>query len=72
MTRELAHWESDGVEVTLLWTRETNALTVSVNDWRTNNSFELQVGDASAMDVFDHPFAYAAFRGLAPEPVAAA
>jgi hypothetical protein len=62
---ELAHRSSDGVDVALLWSRVTDSLYVAVRDERTNASFELVVENGSeALDVFHHPFAYAAWRGI--------
>ena len=61
---ELAARSNDGVEVTLLWDRETNALAVTVIDRKAGDSFELDVESAEAMDVFNHPYAHAAHRGV--------
>jgi hypothetical protein len=57
---ELHHRSADGIEVSLLWSRVTNALTVAVEDSRSGVSFELPAPAESALDVFEHPFAYAA------------
>jgi hypothetical protein len=59
-TRELAARESDGIHVTLLWHAGENALTVSVEDDRAGDRFQLAVAPDRALDVFYHPFAYAA------------
>jgi hypothetical protein len=56
---ELHHRSADGIEVTLLWSRGTNALTVAVEDSRSGLSFELPAPQEKALDVFEHPFAYA-------------
>ena len=64
MQKELAYRENDGVAVALLWHSRTNALSVSVVDRRTDDAFELEVDAADALEVFEHPYAYAAFRGL--------
>jgi hypothetical protein len=56
---ELHHRSADGIEVTLLWSRDTNALTVAVEDSRSGHSFELPAPPEKALDVFEHPFAYA-------------
>ena len=62
---ELAARESDAVSVTLYWTRGTDAVAVTVDDARTGDSFELVVADNErALDVFQHPFAYAHARGV--------
>jgi len=62
--RELAHRETDGVEVVLFWHQPTDHLTVTVSDERNGSYFELAAEPHQALDVFDHPFAYAAFQGL--------
>jgi hypothetical protein len=59
-TRELAARESDGVSVRLLWHPRENAVTVSVEDVRDGQSFDLAVASKHALDAFYHPFAYAA------------
>jgi len=59
-TRELAARESDGIHVLLLWHADENALTVSVDDTRAGDCFRLVVAPDRALDVFYHPFAYAA------------
>jgi hypothetical protein len=56
---ELHHRSADGIEVSLLWSRVTNALTVAVEDSRSGESFELSAPPDKALDVFEHPFAYA-------------
>jgi hypothetical protein len=60
VSRELASRESDGVLVQLLWHPSDDAVTVSVEDSRAGNRFELVVGRGEALDAFYHPFAYAA------------
>jgi len=60
MEKELAQRENDGISVTLTWHTETDRLTVSVRDWRTGEAFELAAEAENAMDVFHHPYAYAA------------
>jgi hypothetical protein len=57
---ELDHRSADGIEVSLLWSRPTNRLLVAVEDSRSGESFELPVPAEKALDVFQHPFAYAA------------
>jgi len=59
-TRELADRESDGIHVLLLWHPDENALTVSVEDARVGDRFQLAVAPDRALDAFYHPFAYAA------------
>jgi hypothetical protein len=59
-TRELAARESDGIHVLLLWHPRENALTVSVEDARFGDRFQLAVAPDRALDAFYHPFAHAA------------
>jgi hypothetical protein len=58
--RELAARETDGLHVQLLWHPADNALTVSVEDARLGDRFQLAVAPDRALDAFYHPFAYAA------------
>jgi hypothetical protein len=62
--RELAYRDSDGVEVVLFWHDGTGELTVCVSDRRSGAYFELAAPPERALDVFQHPYAYAAFRGV--------
>ena len=59
-TRELAARDSDGVHVVLLWHPDENAVSVSVEDARAGDHFQLRVAPDRALDAFYHPFAYAA------------
>jgi alkanesulfonate monooxygenase SsuD/methylene tetrahydromethanopterin reductase-like flavin-dependent oxidoreductase (luciferase family) len=59
-SRELAARESDGVHVRLLWHPRANAVTVSVEDARAGDRFDVAVSPDRALDAFYHPFAYAA------------
>jgi hypothetical protein len=59
-SRELAARESDGLHVALLCHPGENALTVSVEDERVGDRFQLAVASDRALDAFYHPFAYAA------------
>lgn len=62
---ELAHRESGGTRIALLWCREDARLVVSVVGLGADDSFELPAADSSALDVFYHPYAYAALREAA-------
>jgi hypothetical protein len=46
----------------LLWRPADDTLAVTVLD-ETGDSFELVVDADEALEVFNHPYAYAAFRG---------
>jgi hypothetical protein len=75
MHEELASRESNGIRVSLIWSRSDDNLMVTVHDASTDSAFEIAVGQASPLDVFNHPFAHAAFRGIPyaaamPEPSA--
>jgi hypothetical protein len=62
---ELLSRESDGITVRLLWTRATNGLTVAVADAASADYFELVLDEhESTLEVFNHPFAHAAARGV--------
>jgi hypothetical protein len=56
---ELAHRTNDGLDVCLFWSEPTGRVTVSVRDARTDDSFELEVDGRHALEVFNHPYAYA-------------
>jgi len=58
--RELAVRDNDGVHVRLLWHPRDSNLTVSVEDLRAGDRFQLAVAPDRALDAFYHPFAYAA------------
>jgi hypothetical protein len=57
--RELAYRAHDGLQVTLLWDEESNEVSIGVVDERTDSSFWLPVAPGSALDAFNHPYAYA-------------
>jgi hypothetical protein len=71
---ELMSRESNGITVRLLWSRATNLVTIAVADTGNEDYFELVLDEHEpALDVFNHPFAHAAARGLEfrtrrPEP----
>jgi hypothetical protein len=73
---ELASRENNGITVSLFWSRATNLVTVAVADTPNDDYFELVLDEHErALDVFHHPFAHAAARGLEfrtdrPEPEA--
>jgi len=57
---ELAHRDADGIEVSLLWSPADDSLTVSCVDARTEERFTIAAEPSIALDVFHHPYAYAA------------
>jgi hypothetical protein len=61
MTRELDSRTNDGINVRLLWRPDDSRVIVAVHDAKTGEAFELLVPDGKpALDVFHHPYAYAA------------
>jgi hypothetical protein len=61
----LAERTNAGIQVTLLWADNTDAVAVLVRDEGTDDQFELSVEPgANALDTFEHPYAYAAWRGV--------
>jgi hypothetical protein len=62
--RELDGRSSDGIHVRLLWRPHDDRVSVSVTDTKTGKAFEVAVHDRDrALEVFHHPFAYAAAQG---------
>jgi hypothetical protein len=55
---ELDYRENDGIEISLLWNRTTNSISVLVVDTKTNESFEATVANEHALDGFKHPYTY--------------
>ena len=75
MKTELDHRTNDGIDVRLLWDRDSGRVYVTVDDARTGSTFEVEVGENDApMEVFRHPYAYAAYQRVdtaAAAPLAA-
>jgi hypothetical protein len=71
---ELMSRVSNGITVRLLWSRAMNLVTIAVADAANDDYFELVLDEHEpALEVFNHPFAHAAARGLEfltrrPEP----
>lgn len=64
-TRELDYRATDGVEVALLWYPSNDVVSVQVVDAKAGEAFELVLDEHDRpLDVFHHPYAYAAMRGL--------
>jgi carotenoid cleavage dioxygenase-like enzyme len=61
---ELAHRENDGIAITLVWDTRGDSRTVFVLDSRSGELLTVPVERDNALDVFYHPFAYAATREL--------
>ena len=63
--KELAYRATDGLEVTLLWHESASSVSVAVSDSRSGEAFELVLGNNdNVLDVFHHPYAHAAYRGV--------
>lgn len=63
LTRELDSRTTDGIEVRLLWNEHDGRVLVAVSDSKTGDAFSIEVREGErAMDVFHHPYAYAASR----------
>jgi hypothetical protein len=62
--KELAARESDGVQVTLLWSRAADRVRVVVADAGLDTELDFDVAGADALAAFHHPYAYAAALGL--------
>lgn len=62
--QELAYRENEGIEVSLLWDAADSSVSVFVSDATTDDSFELAVEGENPLEVFNHPYAYAASRGI--------
>jgi hypothetical protein len=62
---ELDSRSGNGIEVALLWQHRDNTAVVVVVDQRSGESLVLDVGeDDNALDIFNHPYAYAAHRHI--------
>ena len=63
--RELDSRCGDGIHVRLLWSEHDGRLAVAVADAKTGDAFAVDVREGDrAMDVFHHPYAYAAWRKI--------
>ena len=72
-TRELNHRTIDGLDIRMLWDPGSNQVTVVVDDVRTGESFQVEVGPGDRpMDVFMHPFAYSPRRTIVAPSLAQA
>ena len=61
----LAERKNAGVQVTLLWAEDSDTVAVLVRDDGNGDQFELSVEPgANALQIFEHPYAYAAWRGV--------
>jgi len=63
--KELAVRESDGVEVSLLWSRTADRVRIVVIGLGLDSALDFDVAGEDALAAFHHPYAYAAALGLA-------
>ena len=56
---ELAYRSSDGIAVSLFWSRLTDTVTIELIDDRLDERLEFAVARHNALDAFRHPYAYA-------------
>jgi len=63
--RELDHRNSDRIDVWLLWRESDDQVLVAVADEKSGDRFTIVVRpDERPLDVFHHPYAYAAAHGI--------
>jgi len=62
---ELDRRQTDGIDVRLLWNDTDDQLVVAVFDAKTGDGFQLRAAPHRALDVFHHPYAYAASEARA-------
>ena len=71
--RELDHRTSDGIDVWLHWREQDNRVLVAVTDEKTGDRFVIEVPEGErVLDVFAHPYAYAAYLGVDTRALVAA
>jgi hypothetical protein len=68
---ELASRDTDGLVVSLLWSRVNNRVKVVLDDTRIQRQFEFAVPADCALDAFYHPFLYAGPDVLVAAPTRA-
>jgi hypothetical protein len=67
--RELDSRTNDGIHVRLLWNQSDDQVVVAIDDAKTGDSFVVSVQhDERALDVFHHPYAYAAWHEIPTRP----
>jgi hypothetical protein len=67
-TRELSSRTCDGMHVRLLWRATDDQLFVTVDDRKADHRFAIPVEQGERpLEVFNHPYAYAAALGLDTE-----
>jgi hypothetical protein len=65
LLRELDQRSNGEASVVLLWRQRDGRLFVTVADEKSGESFRIEVRDGERpLDVFHHPYAYAAWHGV--------
>ena len=64
LRRGLAHRSTDGIEVSLFWSKPSNRVTIELVDGRIDEHLEFEVAHEKALDAFRHPSAYAPTQAL--------
>jgi hypothetical protein len=68
---ELDQRSGEDMVVTLLWSRRTGSVFVSVQEKSTDVEFHFPVDPANALDAFRHPYAYRGAPSVSRFPVVA-
>jgi hypothetical protein len=61
---ELDHRKSGPFEVSLVWHRDLESVSLTIRDSRSGRSLEVPVVGDRALQAFKHPFAYVASHGV--------
>jgi hypothetical protein len=56
--RELAQRRSQNLEITLLWNRRTQRVSIAIHDYAADERTVFRVPNDRALDAFHHPFVY--------------
>jgi hypothetical protein len=65
--RELAHRRAGDLDVRLMWSPADDSVTVEIHDRGLQTRFVVDVDGRPALEVFNHPFAYAQPAEVVPE-----
>jgi hypothetical protein len=61
---ELAHRSTDGIEVSLFWSKRSNRVTIELVDTRLDERLLFEVAPQKALDAFRHPYVYVPAEAL--------
>jgi hypothetical protein len=56
---DLADRHTQDLDVVLMWSRDSGRVRVTVTHRLTGRTAQIDAAPANALDVFEHPFAYA-------------